>query len=176
MSFTEKARDQISTNLTSLVDRLSPTAQLKVFGLMQVPLIFLVNPKVEKISDNECLVRVPLNYLTRNHLGSMYFGTLAIGADAAVGLFALHLAKKYKDVTVSLVFKDFKADFVKRAETDVLFKCTQGELVRQMIEEARSSGERVTRGVDVVALSADDSSEIFGRFTLGLSLKAKKKT
>src|SRR4051794_12547209 len=52
---------------------------LRAFGFFKVPLIFYVAPSIVELSDRRCVIRVPLNRRTRNHLGSMYFGTLAVG-------------------------------------------------------------------------------------------------
>lgn len=173
MNLAKSLRGNLTRNVNSVLDKLSPTAQLKAFALMQIPLLFLVNPKVEKISHEECEVRIPLNYMTKNHLGSMYFGTLAIGADASVALFALHLAKTYKDISVGVVFKDFKADFVKRAETDVIFRCEKGDQIRSMIDKAHKTDSRVTEPIDIDGYSAVDR-ELIGKFTLGLSIRTKR--
>ena len=100
------------------------TIFVRLFGFMKVPLIFWVDPSVVKMDDHECIIKIPLNRRTKNHLNSMYFGVLCTGADIAGGLVAMNeiTASKKK---VALSFKDFKADFLKRAEGDVHFIVTQ---------------------------------------------------
>ena len=44
-----------------------------------------------ELSDDKCVVKVPLKRRSRNHLRSMYFGALAAGADCAGGLIAMRL-------------------------------------------------------------------------------------
>src|SRR4051812_37497364 len=99
---------------------LRETLVLRSFGFFKIPLLFFVSPSVVELTDEKCVVKIPLNRRTRNHLGSMYFGTLAIGADCAGGLIAMRLIQAEK-AKVSLVFKDFKAEFLKRPEGDVHF-------------------------------------------------------
>lgn len=171
-----KIKNGLMKNLDSLVtQKLSPTAKLKLFGLAQIPLLFAVNPKVLKLNDESCDVFVPLSYVTQNHLKSMYFGALAIGADAVVAIHALSIADKYKDkATMVPVFKDLKVDFLKRAETGVVFRCEQGAKIDAMIKESIEKNERVTQGIDVIAFAKDDPENVYARFTLGLSLKPKK--
>ncbi|MGB8517594.1 MAG: hypothetical protein WCD45_06860, partial [Gallionella sp.] len=70
----------------------------------------------------------------------MYFTTLNMGADCAVGLLAMHLIKEQR---IGLIFKNFHAEFHQRAEDDVDFICEQGKEIAQLIEQAASSGERV---------------------------------
>lgn len=155
---------------------LSATFKLKIFGLLKIPLLFAVNPKVRTLNAQVCEVEIGLNYFTKNHLGSMYFGALAIGADAVVAIHALNIAEKFKEkAKIVPVFKSLEADFLRRAETDVIFSCEEGAAIEAMVNEALKTGERVTGPIGVKAYSKSDSSEVFATFTLGLSLKAKPK-
>lgn len=158
------------------VQNFKGTAMLKLFGLTKIPLIFLVNPSVKELSSERCAIEIPLNRLTRNHLGSMYFGTLAIGADCAGGLFAMYKADLIKTHKFSLVFKDFKANFLKRPEDDVQFVCRDSEVVDQLLLEAKTTGERATKSIRIEARVPSNNDELVAEFDLGLSLKATPKT
>ena len=65
------------------------TAFLKIFGLTRVRMIWWVGARVEAMDDESVAIRVPLTRRTRGHLGSMYFGALAVGADVAGGMLAV---------------------------------------------------------------------------------------
>ena len=54
---------------------------IKYFGFTKVPLIFYCKPKVVDISNDSVTLKIPLLRRNRNHVGSMYIGALAIGAD-----------------------------------------------------------------------------------------------
>ncbi len=151
---------------------LKGTAMLKLFGLTKVPLIFIVNPKVCELSAKKCAIKIPLGRITKNHWGSMYFGTLAIGADCAAGLFAMFKADQIAGAKFSIVFKDFKADFHKRPEEDVIFSCTDFQKIDDMLRETHLSGERVTRPIRVEAHVLSRPNEPVATFELGLSLKS----
>ena len=47
------------------------------------------NPKIVQISDESLEIKIRLNRRTKNHLNSMYFGTLSIGADITGGFLAM---------------------------------------------------------------------------------------
>lgn len=156
-------------NLPNLID----TLKIRGFSLLNIPMLFIANPSVIKLSDNECKVAIPLNYLTKNHVGSMYFGVLAMGADLGCGLMATEAIRK-SGKKVVLIFKDFKAEFLKRAEADVHFVCKQGKQISALVKKAIVTGERQNQVFEVLAKTPKKTgSETIAKFTLTLSLKLK---
>lgn len=149
------------------------TLFVRLFGLMKVPLIFWVSPSVVSLTDKECIIKIPLNRRTKNHLKSMYFGVLCTGADIAGGLVAMNEISVSKK-NISLSFKDFKADFTKRAEGDVHFICTQIPEIKKFVKEVIASGERMNFPVEIKAVVPSiNPDEVVARFILTLSLKVK---
>ena len=149
------------------------TMFVRLFGFMKVPLIFWVSPSVVTINDQECVIKIPLNRRTKNHLKSMYFGVLCTGADIAGGLVAMNeISESGKKVALS--FKDFKADFIKRAEGDVHFKVTQVQEIRKFVAKVIESKERMNFPVEISAVvpSINPNEEV-AKFVLTLSLKVK---
>ncbi|TNC96964.1 MAG: hypothetical protein FD121_936 [Gallionellaceae bacterium] len=158
--------------LRLLSDRARETLSLRWFGLTQIPVLFYFRVSVAEISKERMVVRIPLRRRTKNHLGSMYFGALCAGADCAAGAFAMHLIKR-QPTHISLVFKDFSAEFLKRAEGDVDFCCNQGQEIAKLVAQAAASDERVERQLDVIATVPSLSDEPVARFKLTLSLKRR---
>ena len=148
------------------------TLSLSWIGLTKIPLLFYVGVSVAEISSERMVVRIPLRRRTRNHLGSMYFGALCAGADCAVGVFAMHLIKK-QPKNIALVFKDFEAQFLKRAEGDVHFCCNQGREIAELVAQAAASDERVEKQFEAIATVPSISDEPVARFKLTLSLKKR---
>ena len=106
----------------------------------------------------------------------MYFGALCVGADCAGGLIAYRQIQK-SGKPVSLIFKDFKAEFLKRAEGDVEFYCEQGKEIREFVERVATSSERMDLAVRVFAqcTGARQPEELIAKFELTLSLKTRQK-
>ena len=152
---------------------LKETALVRVLLGLQIPMILYCGPRVMELDEEGCALKIPLTLRTRNHLGSMYFGALHVGADLAGGLNAARLMLKgHRDV--KLVFKDCHSEFLKRADGDVLFRCRDGARVRAAVEEASVTGERVNLPVEIVATVPEKyGDEPVARFTLTLSLKKK---
>jgi acyl-coenzyme A thioesterase PaaI-like protein len=164
---------EIMTRAEVLPTRLRETLFVRAFGLAKIPLMFFARPIVEELTDERCVVRLRLTRRTRNHVGSMYFGALAVGADLAGGLIPTRLARS-RGAKVQILFKDFHADFLARAEGDVLFTCEDGPVIQRAVDEALQSGERVNTPVRVTAtVPTKRGDDPVARFTLTLSLKRR---
>ncbi len=160
--------------LEHIPKKIRNTAFVRFFGLMKVPLIFWVKPVVIKSDYESVIVKIPLNRRTKNHLNSMYFGVLATGADLAGGLLAMTQIQDSKK-KISLSFKDFKAEFVKRAHGDVHFVNKEGKMVSEFIKEVIKSKERMNKQVYIEAFVPSESeTEPVAKFWLTLSLKLKE--
>ena len=154
---------------------LKATWFIRSFGLSKVPLIFYCRPSVVKLTEKITVIKIPFKRRNKNHLKSMYFGALSVGADVAGGVLAMHLIQK-SGQNISLVFKDFRADFLKLPEGDTYFTCSDGVAVIGLIDEAVKTGERVNMPLKITATVPELSGdEPVAEFVLTLSLKDKIK-
>jgi acyl-coenzyme A thioesterase PaaI-like protein len=164
--------EAFTTNVLKIIpSSMRDTALIRILGFTKIPLLWFISPVVTQMDNEKCIVKVPLKRKTKNHLGSMYFGVLAAGADCAGGLFAMKhiLNSKQK---VSLSFKEFNAKFLKRAEGDTYFTCTQGAEVEKFVQMVLSQDERAEMPIEIVATCPDKlGDEPVATFTLVLSLK-----
>lgn len=135
-------------------------------------MILYTGAKITEFTDDHVAIEIPFHRRNRNHLNSMYFGTLCVGADLAGGFLAMKLIREMTNGKGSLVFKDFKADFVKRAEGATVFVCQDGQKIRQALQEAQQTGERVSIPVEVLAtVPKKNPEEVVAKFVLTLSVK-----
>jgi acyl-coenzyme A thioesterase PaaI-like protein len=152
---------------------MSETARLRLWTFAKVPLLFFLRPSVVEATPARTVIRIPLTRRSRNHLGSMYFGALCAGADLAGALTAMRRIDA-SGRRVSLIFKDVKAQFFKRAEGDALFCCAEGEAVEALVHRAIQSGAREELPVRIVATVPDKlGAEPVAEFLLTLSLKRR---
>jgi hypothetical protein len=149
------------------------TAFFRTYAFMKIHLLWWVRPTILDTSAHRTELKLPLNFKTKNHLGGMYFGALAMGAEAAIAIKAIQAIRESKN-PVDFIFKDFQAQFLKRAEGDVHFICEQGEAVIALVEKAILSGQRETQSFQSYAVvpSIDPHVKI-AEFTLTLSLKKR---
>jgi len=147
------------------------TMFIRYFGWSKVPMIFYCRPRVLNISPNSVTIKIPLLRRNKNHVGSMYLGALSVGADITSAMLSLSIIKKSKRKIVP-IFKDFHADYFKRAEGDVHFVCNQGEEIRGMIDEVLINKVRVNKKIDVFAyVPSKFGDDEVAKFSLTLSIK-----
>jgi len=141
------------------------------FGHFKVPLIGHLNPRLITLDEQKIVIMLPLKRRSKNHFNSMYFGALAVGADLACGLHGFY----YSEITgmkIALVFKSFKAQFLKRPESDVYFVCESGDVIKSMLDESKNTGARINKIIPVNAYTNYlKQAELVAEFGLELSIK-----
>lgn len=150
------------------------TLAVRLWSLRNVFLLWFVKPSILEINERRCVVKIPLSWRTRRHdIHAMYLGVLCMGADVASGLIAFDQMRKRK-LALSFVFKDMKAEFLKRAEGDVHFINDDGAVVQELIERALATGERQNATVHVIATVPKKlGDEPVAKFEMTLSLKKR---
>lgn len=154
-----------------MLTRFKQQLMLSLFAFFKVPLLTFCFPRIKRLDEEACTIFIALGWFTKNHLGSMYFGVLMMGADLAGGLLAIWLAKQHNR-PVSIVFKDTQATFLKRAEFGVHFHCQQGKAISELINQACSTNERQNVSLSIQGI-CNKHQEVVAEFNLTLSVKAK---
>ena len=145
---------------------------IRYFGITKVPMIFYCRPKVVSISNESIIIKIPLNWRTKNHVGSMYLGAMSVGADITSAMLALDVIRKSKNKIIP-IFKDFHADYFMRAEGDVHFVCEEGKKINMMLEEVVNKEKRINEKIKVTAfVPSKFPDKPVAEFNLTLSLKS----
>jgi acyl-coenzyme A thioesterase PaaI-like protein len=148
---------------------------LTLYAWTKIPLIGFVGPKVLEANDKRTVLKVPLNLRTKNHLGVMYFGALAVGSELCIAMLAVKKIEESGE-RIDFLFKDYKANFIKRAEGDVHFICEEAHVVVEQIEAAKHTEERINRTMKAYAIVPKVSeTERVAEFELTLSVKRRVK-
>lgn len=143
---------------------------LFVLGVFKIPMVGFIRPRLIELNDDSAKVKIRLKRRTKNHLGSMYIGALVIGADLAAGIHAVYYAQQ-STRKMSFAFKSLKAEFLMRAESDILFVSNQGQLIKSAVDNSLSTDVRVNQIVDIIAI--DLSGNEVAKFEMMVSIKFK---
>ena len=141
---------------------------LFLLGKLKIPMLSYTGVKLIELNDNEAKVSIKLKRRTKNHLNSMYFGALAVGADVAGGIHAFYYAEKMNK-KISFAFKGMNAQFLKRAETDCMFVSNDGKKVEEVVLLSIKTQERVNETTKVIAYNLND--EVVTEFEMIVSIK-----
>ena len=161
--------------MSNVVELRRAASVMEEFAQNKVPMIGYCRPELLAISNEQCETRIPLNAQTQNHLQCLYFGALAVGADITGGFLAMWLSQQAEH-NIELLFKDFRADFKRRALADTHFCCGDGKLIQTMIAGTVSSGERVNKQIRIIATTPSVSDEVVGACEMTFARKYNKKS
>ena len=142
--------------------------QVFLLGKFKIPLLGYTRVKLVEINDTTSIVKIKLKRRTKNHLNSMYFGALAIGADVAGGIHAFYFAQ-LQNKKVKFAFKGMSCEFIKRAESDCTFISKDGKKVEDAILKSIATGDRVNETTHVEVFDAEQ--ELVATFEMIVSVK-----
>lgn len=158
----------MSTNAEKLFKQLK--WQLWLLGKFKIPLIGYTGVNLLELNHTTVKAKVKLKRRTKNHLNSMYFGALAIGADVAGGIHAFYFAQLHNK-KVKFAFKGMNSEFIMRAESDCIFVSNDGKKVEAAILKSIETQERVNETTHVEVFNMN--KELVATFELIVSVKCK---
>lgn len=150
------------------------TALINAMSVAMLPLLAMCTPKVVEMSPERSVVKIRLGWRTRNHLGVMYFGALAMGAELSIALKAIQGIRE-SGQKIDFLFKDFKAEFLRRADGHVHFICDQAAQVSELVQQTADSSERFNRTFEGRAVLADHPEEVVMTYSLTLTMKNRSR-
>lgn len=154
------------------LENLKLTAVINAYSVLQIPLLGFITPKVVSLTEDHSEVRVRLDRRTRNHLGAMYFGALNMGAELSVALMAVRTISQ-SGKHIDFLFKDYSAQFLKRADGHVNFICPEADRVKKLIERAAETNERLEGKFSGYAVVKGKSEEPVMKYTITLSVRQR---
>lgn len=152
------------------MENLKLTTFINALSFFKLPLLAFATPRVVELTDSKSVVKIPLGYRTRNHLGVMYFGALAMGAELSIALKCVTEIQKSKK-RIDFLFKDFQCEFLKRGDGDVYFVCDQAGGVAALVHEAITNPERLEKTFEGYAYVPSKSEEPVMKYRLTLTMK-----
>ena len=169
-----KIQDALGFLPSGMQKKVEELALTAIGGLM-IPLVGIVTPRVVEMSETRTILKIPLNFLTRNHLKVMYFGAINIGAELSIAMLAFKFTRE-SEHRIDFLFRDYKINFLKRADGDVHFICEENEAVLAQLRESETTDERLNRTYKAYAVvpSVDPNVHV-AEFELTLSTKRRPK-
>lgn len=146
--------------------------------MMKIPLLAMVRPKIFRLDEKYCVVKAPLNFVTKNHVGSMYFGAMSMAAELSTAAYIVDQIQNH-GLKSQFIFKDFSCEFLKRAEKDIYFVCPAIPAIQELVQKIQMSEERFEGSFEGYAVDdknhIEDPSQKIMTYRLTISMKALRK-
>lgn len=150
------------------------TWMIRLLSLLKVPLLGLCFPKVIALDATKAIVKIRRWWLTSNHVGSMYFGALAMGAELCVAT-QLLMRMGADKVPVTFIFKDAQFQFLSRAEGHVYFQTDEVSQVDALIAECLRVKTRCDKTINGYAYTDNEPTKKILTYQITLSIKPTQK-
>lgn len=121
-----------------MISKLTSKFWRTLYYLRHIPSLWFWNVAVVQIDDQMSVVSIRHGWSNKNPFRSIYFGALAGAAELSTGLLALMACM---ESNTSMLVTGMEARYHKKATGKITFKCLEGELIRQTVRKAISSGE-----------------------------------
>jgi len=145
--------------------------KFKLFLLTRLPSAFFAGIRIKDADEERCVTTVPYKWFTRNPFRSTYFACLSMAAEMSTGVLAMTHIQGRKP-TVSLLVVKLEANYFKKAVGRTYFKCMDGGLIRQAIEQAVATGEGTT--ARACSIGENEAGEVVAEFFITWSFKVRR--
>jgi acyl-coenzyme A thioesterase PaaI-like protein len=152
-----------------LSDFNAPT-KLWFWLLYKLPSAWFMGMRVKKISPERGEVTLPYGWRSQNPFQSIYFAAQCAAAEFSTGALAtLAIAGRGR---VSMLVTNLEAEFLKKANSKVIFTCEDGNAVFAAVEKAIQTGE--AQVLTMVSTGVQATGEVVSIVKITWSFKAKK--
>ena len=124
---------------------------------------------VQHISMKEIRVRLPFRWSTKNPFRSVYFAAQTAAAELSTGLAILLPVQQAGNI--SMLVTSVEAGFMRKAKSNLQFKCTEVEEAVDLVQKAIDTGEGQTRMLR--SEGVDEEGNVVSEFFFEWSVKIK---
>jgi hypothetical protein len=136
--------------------------------LVKLPSAIFWKLRIQTLSPETCEVTIPYFWRTQNPFKSIYFAALAGAAELSTGAMGqLALAGRG---AFSMLVVDFRAEYLKKANSKITFSCEQGAELFDLIESL-NVGE--AGQLTMISSGKNRDGEFVARFFITWSFKRK---
>ncbi len=153
-----------------IIDRLRSPLAFNIFKFTRLPGAWFFGLRIEHFDGKICRVGAPMGWRTQNPFRSIYFAAQLAAGEMSTGLFAIDALDGQP--AVSMLVTEVRGEFIKKAASDAVFECIDGEKVYAAVQKALETGE--PQRLEIVSEGRLKSTgEVISRITVVWSFKKK---
>ena len=145
--------------------------KINLFMLFKLPSAFFCGVRVVSISDSEAIVKVKHRWINQNPFKSLYWAVQGMASEFANGILVMQEIKK-TNRKISMLVTHQEGRFTKKATGKILFKCSEGNLVKEAIHKSIETGEGQI--IHLKTDGIDANGELVSQFVYEWSIKVKE--
>lgn len=145
--------------------------QMRLFLGWKLPAAWFMGIGVRSCDEDRAVVSLPYGWRSQNPFRSTYFAAQCAAGELSTGL--LCLAHLQEQPPISMLVTRVEAEFFKKADATVLFTCTAGKEVAQLIDRIVQSGEAET--LTMMSEGHLPDGQLAARIAITWSFKLKKR-
>lgn len=143
---------------------------LNLYLLKNLPSAYFSGVRVSLIATESCEVKVKHKWFNQNPFKSMYFAVQNMGAELTTGVLVMK-AIKDRNQKFSMLVLNQKSNFSKKATGIITFKCTEGLMIQEKVQQALATKEGVAFWVRSEGF--DETGDKVGTYDFEWTIKAK---
>ena len=144
---------------------------MRLFLFWKLPAAWFMGIGVRICDGERAVVLLPYSWRSQNPFRSSYFAAQCAAGELSTGL--LCLAHLQEQPPVSMLVTQVEAEFFKKADTTLLFTCTAGLEVAQLIQNIVQSGE--AQSLRMLSEGRLPDGQLASCIQITWSFKAKRK-
>ncbi|MFT5761530.1 MAG: hypothetical protein ACI8WA_000645 [Polaribacter sp.] len=145
--------------------------KINIYMLFKLPSAFFCGVRVVSISTTEAVVKVRHRWINQNPFKSLYWAVQGMASEFANGILVLQEIRN-SNRKISMLVTHQEGRFTKKATGKILFKCTDGNLIKETIQKSITTGEGQV--VHLKTDGFDESGELVSQFVYEWSIKVKE--
>jgi len=143
-----------------------------LFLLRKLPSAYFCGARIKSIDSNQCKIKITLNWFNKNPFKSMFWAAQGMAAELSTALMITDKIKK-SGYDISMLLISNNADYYKKATGLIVFNCTEGAKIDEMINKLISSNTPQT--ITLSSTGINQNNVTVSKFIFEWSLKIREK-
>lgn len=145
-----------------VIDQFNNRWKTTLFLFTQLPTAFFLGIRILNCTRFESAISLPFTFRSKNPFKSVYFAAQTAAAEISTGVLAIIALDGRSDVV--MLVKSVHSTFPKKATTNLIFRCIQGDKIQMAVKEAIEGSDGVEVSIETFGYNTDNeivSSYIF---------------
>ena len=144
--------------------------KVNAYLFFKLPSAWWCGVRLVAITNTRAEVKVRYGFINKNPFKSMYFAVQAMAAEFSTGILVMREITKQTE-KISMLVKENKAEFTKKAKGVITFSCTDVDALREAVNKAVLTKQGQTCWLNAVGI--DEDGDQVASFSFKWTLKCK---